>query len=264
MDVNTNNEKKEPDGQPDFLNTGRPAEQDEPEQHRRGGPYTKEQQEERRKEVYNQHFKKHKSALEIAEILDVNRNTINEDIKILYSQISQEIGGTDLSALTVATLHRLELQRARVAEQLEKVTDFEERMRVEGVLYNINVKIVQITTKIVTSGKQLPTSYDSRFEEISEEEIREFVRDLMVSFEMGPVYKEEIEAEYIRKTKCTTSTVTIMMKKMLALGLSKCRIDIDINDKDWGKGKEKYHVVKFAIMRGYLTDSELSDIKNGK
>jgi len=45
-----------------------------------GGPYNKKQQEERRKKVNELYFEKNLPTLKIAEILNVNRNTVNDDI----------------------------------------------------------------------------------------------------------------------------------------------------------------------------------------
>ena len=58
---------------------------------RNGGPYTKKEQEQRRSKVYNLHFEKGQSAVRIAEIIKVNRNTVNEDIKYRYSQITSDL-----------------------------------------------------------------------------------------------------------------------------------------------------------------------------
>jgi hypothetical protein len=44
----------------------------------------------RRSKVYNLHFEKGHSAVRIAEMNNVNRNTINEDIKYWYAQISRD------------------------------------------------------------------------------------------------------------------------------------------------------------------------------
>ena len=46
-----------------------------------GGPYTKQEQQIRRDKVFELHFEQGYSALKIAKILDVNRNTINKDIE---------------------------------------------------------------------------------------------------------------------------------------------------------------------------------------
>tara|TARA_B110000438_G_scaffold265269_1_gene278482 strand:+ start:356 stop:577 length:222 start_codon:yes stop_codon:yes gene_type:complete len=62
-----------------------------------GGPYSKQQQAERRKKVNELYFEKNLSALKIAEMLGVNRNTINEDIKSLSTlkdTVDKRIGVT--------------------------------------------------------------------------------------------------------------------------------------------------------------------------
>jgi len=55
-----------------------------------GGPYTKNEQEKRRNEVFKLAIEQGKSAVKIAEILKVNRNTVNGDIKILYHELGNE------------------------------------------------------------------------------------------------------------------------------------------------------------------------------
>ena len=67
-------------------------------QEKRGGPYTKREQEERRLEVYHLHFEEKISAVEIADTLKVNRNTINEDIKFCREQLSNEFGRKELAS----------------------------------------------------------------------------------------------------------------------------------------------------------------------
>ena len=56
-----------------------------------GGPYSKKGQDKRRDQVHTLHFEKGHSAVKIAQILGVNRNTINEDIKYGYSNIKEEV-----------------------------------------------------------------------------------------------------------------------------------------------------------------------------
>ena len=59
-------------------------------QEKKGSRYTKREQEERKLQVYEMHFEQAKSATEIAELLNVNYNTINDDIKYWYSTITDE------------------------------------------------------------------------------------------------------------------------------------------------------------------------------
>jgi len=59
-------------------------------QNKKGGPYTKDDQESRRNEVGRLHFEYGYSARKIADIMKINRNTINSDIKYLYDAIKEE------------------------------------------------------------------------------------------------------------------------------------------------------------------------------
>ena len=84
-----------------------------------GGPYTTSQREERRKKVYDLYFTKSLSAVQIANQLKINRNTINEDIKYWNEQIAEEIGITNLAKMTTKEIHILENQRKRLLEYLD-------------------------------------------------------------------------------------------------------------------------------------------------
>ena len=55
-----------------------------------GGPYTKKEQQQRKDKVFTLYFEENLSAVKIAKILNVNRNTINEDVKFLYKDIASE------------------------------------------------------------------------------------------------------------------------------------------------------------------------------
>jgi len=54
---------------------------------KRGGPYTQQEQEIRKEKVFELHFENGHSAVQIARMLDVNRNTVNKDIDFWYSEI---------------------------------------------------------------------------------------------------------------------------------------------------------------------------------
>ena len=105
-----------------------------------GGPYTKKEQEQRRNEVYVLHFEKGYSAIRIAEMLGVNRNTINEDIKYLYAQAVEELP-KHTSILLLKQIQRLEYQRNRLLNELEKQTEFKEKIMIEKLLFGVDEKI---------------------------------------------------------------------------------------------------------------------------
>ncbi len=114
---------------------------------KRGGPHTKQEQKQRRNKVYDLHFGKGYPAIKIADMLHVNRNTVNEDIRYLYGTISEELPEHSPS-LFLKQLQRLETQQARLLEELEKCTTFKERMTLERLLLSINSKIVSHHSKI--------------------------------------------------------------------------------------------------------------------
>jgi predicted DNA-binding protein YlxM (UPF0122 family) len=117
-------------------------------QEKKGGPYTKHDQKERKDKVYNLHFEKGYSALKIAEMLHVNRNTINEDIKDLYVKEAEGLPYHNPSLL-LKQIQRLETQQARLLEELEKCTEFKDKVNIEKLLFAINSKITFHVSKIV-------------------------------------------------------------------------------------------------------------------
>ena len=116
---------------------------------KKGGPYTKAQQEKRRNQVYEMHFKLGYSAIKIAEDLSINRNTINEDIKNWYSEISLQFGIDNLGKTMLRQFERFEIQRRRIINELGKQTDFEKNVRLEKFLFELDQKIAQIVSKMV-------------------------------------------------------------------------------------------------------------------
>ena len=55
------------------------------------GPYPKDERVRRQNEVSRLHFEYGYSATKISSVMKVNRNTINQDIKSLYSEIKEEL-----------------------------------------------------------------------------------------------------------------------------------------------------------------------------
>jgi len=117
---------------------------------KKGGPYTTLEQEKRRKQVYELHFEKGLSAIKISEMLNVNRNTINADIQEWYRKVSEELPEYNVSLL-LKQIHRLEMQQARLLEELESSKEIKEKFSIEKLLYAINAKMTSETSKLVFS-----------------------------------------------------------------------------------------------------------------
>ena len=118
---------------------------------KKGGPYTKEKQEKRRNQVYELHFEKGYSGRKIADMLKINRNTINEDIQFLYTESGKALPEIT-EALIVKLLERLEGQHARLQDELEKQEDFQKRIVIEKMLLAVNGKIAQLLVKCSTQN----------------------------------------------------------------------------------------------------------------
>ena len=126
-----------------------------PESHKRG-PYTKQELEKRRDEVYRYHFEYGYSARKIAQLIQINRNTINGDIKHWYSKITKSNDIQPESAI-FTILERLDIQRTRIRESLDQVTNISDKITIEKMLLDIDCKIAQINDRLYYSTKKACT-----------------------------------------------------------------------------------------------------------
>jgi len=190
-----------------------------------GGRYTKREQEERRLQVHHLHFEDNKSAVEIAETLNVNRNTINEDIKFWFRQIPNRTNILDIYSGMIEEIQRKKIQRDRLLDYLEEVDTINEKIRLEKLIEGIGNRLEQFFSKLIFSGKEnLDSSIKS--DGIEEEEIKKFVRYLLFlnknskyDFEYT---KDFLKFEFIRKIKCDVAYADKVIQKMQDYGLELC------------------------------------------
>ena len=122
---------------------------------KKGGPYSKKERDSRRKEVYRLHFEYGYSARKIADLMKVNRNTVNGDIDYWYSKIVQNINTFDPSYAIMVNLQRLDIQRSRLREQLDKTETFQEKLALERLILEIDSKILNTHYKLTNSTRYL-------------------------------------------------------------------------------------------------------------
>jgi len=226
---------------------------------KKGGRYTKKEQEERKIEVYHLHFEENKPATKIAELLNVNRNTINDDIHYWHKQLANEFKAQDLTAKMIKQIQRMEIQRDRMLDDLEEVESFDEKIRLEKFISEIDNRLTQLFSKMITSGKSSlgPTV---KLEEITEDDIKEFVRDLILGDDAPyseDIYSEhDLKFDFIRRTKCDVAHANNVIEKMKRDGLVLCEQSrekhnyFDLTSHDFTR---TYNLGKFAHLRGYLT-----------
>lgn len=119
---------------------------------KKGGPYSKNDKDKRMNEVYRLHFEYGYSARKIAEMMKVNRNTINADIDYWFSKISRKVSVFDPRVIIVKNIGRMEIQLTRLREQLDKVQTHSDRMAIERLMFDVNCKIIHTYEKLAHSA----------------------------------------------------------------------------------------------------------------
>lgn len=118
---------------------------------KKGGPYSAPQRDARRAEVYRLHFELGYPITRIADLMKVNPNTISTDVSVLYSKLKSELHNLDLSSWLLKQIHRLEIQRTRMLEELKKADPLSDKLAIEKILLDIDSKILQTATKIYST-----------------------------------------------------------------------------------------------------------------
>ena len=236
------------------------------EQTKKGGRYTKKEQEQRKIEVYHLHFEQNKSAVKIAELLNVSRNTINEDIRYWHQQLAGEFQAQDLTAKMTKQIQRMEIQRDRLLDDLE-VGDLDEKIRLERFIAEIDNRLVQLFSRMISLGISKLEPTIKLEETIDENEIKDFVRDLILGdkeFSPEDLYSENyLEFEFIKRTKCNVVRADEIIKKMKTVGLSLCEesdSEREYRSTENDEFSAIYNLEKFANLRGYLTNEEFNNI----
>jgi hypothetical protein len=113
-------------------------------------PFTKSQRRKRRMEVYKLHFENGMPATRIAELMKVDRNTINNDLKILYHQALNDYDPEDMSLddILQKQLLRLETQRDRLGIYLSDAKDINDKIAIERLIADIDFKLIGVIEKV--------------------------------------------------------------------------------------------------------------------
>jgi hypothetical protein len=113
-------------------------------------PFTRSQRRRRRIEVYKLHFEHGVPATRIAEMMKVDRNTINNDLKILYREALKDYDPEDMSLddIVQKQLLRLETQRDRLGLYLCVAKDINNKIAIERLIADIDFKLIIAIEKV--------------------------------------------------------------------------------------------------------------------
>lgn len=217
---------------------------------KRGGPYSKNDQQRRQAEVYRLHFDHGYSAVKIADMMKINRNTINLDIKQLYERMSKEFSEFDAGMWIVKQLNRLESQRIRLLENLESQIEMHDKTIIEKLVFDIDQKIIQFSSKMMSNDNL------TKIEEceISEEKIKDITRHMIkdLGLEASKIIKNETLFRIIEKEKCDVRKANQIYDKMLNLGLELCmKYDRAVVAADF---------LQFARLRNYISMNNKDEV----
>lgn len=122
---------------------------------KRGGPYSKNEKIKRQNEVHRLHFEYGYSARRIAEMMNINRNTINGDIDYWYSKILTKSKYVDPEPYIIINIQRFNVQRSRLRESLDKAENFQQRLATEKIIFDIDCKIINTEMRLADSMKRI-------------------------------------------------------------------------------------------------------------
>lgn len=113
-------------------------------------PFTKSERRKRRTEVYKLHFENGMPATKISELMKVNRNTINKDLKFLYRQALNDHNLDEMSVddILEKQLVRLETQRDRLGVYLTDAKDVDTKISIERLIADIDFRVLTTVEKI--------------------------------------------------------------------------------------------------------------------
>ncbi len=177
-----------------------------PKSHKRG-PYSKSEKEFRRNEVSRLHFEYGYSARKIADLMKINRNTINCDIDFLYGTTVKNYNLIDSKTAVIKQIKKLELQKTRLRESLDKTQIFSEKIPIERLIFDIDSKLIHIRIKISESNyhvHELATTWLNNFSKNHGKPSRYFnlFDTKQVSIETNSKIKKLItEDPYVKRSK---------------------------------------------------------------
>jgi hypothetical protein len=113
-------------------------------------PFTQSERRKRRLEVYKLHFDYGIPAVRIAEMMTVDRNTINNDLKFLYRQALSDynLDNMSLDDILEKQLVRLEAQRDRLGIYLTDAKDVTSKVTIERLIADIDFRVLSAVEKI--------------------------------------------------------------------------------------------------------------------
>ena len=117
---------------------------------KKGGPYNKTERNKRQNEVAKLHFEYGYSARKIAEMMKVNRATINSDIQFLFEEFTKTMS-LDPANLVFRQMMSLEAQKTRLRNMLDGTKSTSEALAIERMILEVDSKMINAYSKMTST-----------------------------------------------------------------------------------------------------------------
>lgn len=144
-------------------------------------PYTKTERLKRRKEVYRLHFDLGVPAIRIADMMNVDKNTINNDIQLLYRELRKSQESIHFEDFYAQQMARIGSQRSRLMSYLEKTDTVEKKLAIERSIADIDFRAMAASFKISTGTLQ--------FQDALIREVNEILEDKKLNYRFSSIYE---------------------------------------------------------------------------
>jgi hypothetical protein len=116
-------------------------------------------------ELYKLHFEDALPAIRIAELMKVDRNTIDNDLKIRYKKAMKDYN-SDLTFddIIEKQLMRLETQRDRLGLYLSDAKEFNNKITIELLITDIDFKVIGVMERLI---QNIVTHYKEVIERVN-------------------------------------------------------------------------------------------------
>mgnify|MGYP003334497418 CR=1 FL=1 len=216
-----------------------------------GGPYTKSEQEIRRDQVYEMYFQKAMSAVKIAAELNVNRNTVNSDIRFWMSEIGSKYGKNSKVNSILLGLEFLDSQKSRLTEKLVDL-DFESTYKLEKLIFEIEHKRISFISKMSPTAN---ISADITLEMLSGI-IKQLCHSELIKFHES-VGISSLKKALMRITLDSSIPIDEFFEALMRSGLELYKVKSSLIGLEV---EESYKLLDFAIARKVISNNEKKEI----
>jgi len=210
---------------------------------KRGGPYSKKEQQDRRDKVSEMYYAKGMSIQEISKELKVNRNTISEDLKVIRRATASKYEVETVQDHFIEQIEALRAQKNRLTKALDGA-ELKDALKAEKAITELSLKIATLSSEITVTKK----------EEIPEVEFAKILREMYLSPENDLPHlcsKLRIQKAVIVITRGSKKKAEQFWERLEKMGIEHFEQEVM---------RGHYYLLDFALVMEFITKAEYQKI----